>query len=211
MDARHSIFLASSNAGKLREYRKLAASHAVHVNLLPEFGGLPEFDETGESFGENATGKAIHYSRLVNGPVFADDSGLVVPALGGAPGIHSARYAGAGATSAQRNGKLLKEMRGLGDGQREARFVCVIALAERGNVSAIVSGAAEGRILEKPRGSGGFGYDPVFFLPELGHTFAELLPEEKNQWSHRGCAFRKLLALLENSDATGWPPFRSAT
>jgi XTP/dITP diphosphohydrolase len=209
--APHSIFLASSNAGKLREYRELAAGHAVYVNLLPEFGGLPEFDETGESFGENTAGKALHYSRLAQGLVFADDSGLVVPALGGAPGIYSARYAGPGATSAQRNAKLLEEMRGLGDGQREARFVCVIALAERGGVSAIVSGAAEGRILEEPRGGGGFGYDPIFLLPELGRTFAELSPEEKNQWSHRGRAFRKLLALLESPDATGWLAFRSAT
>jgi XTP/dITP diphosphohydrolase len=172
---------------------------------------LPAFDETGQSFGENAAGKAIHYSRLADGLVFADDSGLVVPALGGAPGVHSARYAGPSATSAQRNAKLLAEMRGLTADQREARFVCVMALAERGNVYAILSAAAEGRILEESRGGNGFGYDPVFLLPELGRTFAELSPEEKNHWSHRGRAFRKLLALLENPDATGLPVFRRAT
>jgi XTP/dITP diphosphohydrolase len=202
--APHSIFFASSNAGKLREYRELAAGHAMRVELFPGFGGLPVFDETGQSFGENAAGKAIYYSRLADGLVFGDDSGLVVPALGGAPGVNSARYAGSGATSAQRNAKLLAEMRGLTDGQREARFVCVVALAERGNVRAILSAAVAGWILEEARGVGGFGYDPVFLVPELGRTFAELLPEEKNRWSHRRRAFRKLLAFLEHPDAAGW-------
>jgi XTP/dITP diphosphohydrolase len=209
--APHSIFLASSNAEKLREYRELAIGDAIHMELLPHFDRLPEFDETGQSFAENAAGKAIHYSLFAHGLVFADDSGLVVPALGGAPGVRSARYAGLNATSAQRNAKLLAEMRGLAWGERDAHFVCVIAIAESGNVSAILSAAASGWILEEPSGDGGFGYDPVFLVPELGRTFAQLSPEEKNHRSHRGNAFRKLVALLGNADFTGLSFARSAT
>lgn len=211
MAAPHSIFLASSNAEKLREYRELAIGDAIHMELLPHFDRLPAFDETGQSFAENAAGKAIHYSRLANGLIFADDSGLVVPALAGSPGVRSARYAGLNATPAQRNAKLLAEMRGLAGGERDARFVCVIAIAEGGNVNAILSAAASGRILEEPRGEGGFGYDPVFLVPELGRTFAQLSPEEKNHRSHRGNAFRKLVAFLRNADFTGLSFARSAT
>jgi XTP/dITP diphosphohydrolase len=209
MSARVKLYLASSNPGKLAEFRALAASdalpssHALHarveIDLLPEFDSLPSFEEDSPTFAENAAGKALHYSRLGDGHVFADDSGLVVPALGGAPGVHSARYAGPGATNADRIAKLLGELRGKEGAARAAYFVCAIALAESGRALAIVTARADGEILESPRGSEGFGYDPVFYFPPLNKTFAQLLPEEKNRSSHRGKAFRKLL------DAFGSP------
>ncbi len=200
MPAPASLFLASSNAGKLREFRALAAASGPaakpRLDLVPNFDRLPEFGETAPTFAANAIGKALHYSRVVSGMVFADDSGLVVPALGGAPGVHSARYAGAGAASPQRIEKLLGELRGKPAQERAAHFVCAIALAERGRALAVVTDRVDGQILEAPRGEGGFGYDPVFFFPPLGKTFAELSPEEKNQHSHRSRAFRKLLEFL---------------
>jgi XTP/dITP diphosphohydrolase len=134
----------------------------------------------------------------MGGLVFADDSGLVVPALGGAPGVHSARYAGPQATNAQKIEKLLGEMRGKTGAERAAYFVCAIALAERGRARAIVTGRVDGEILEAPRGSGGFGYDPVFYFPALGKTLAEIPAEGKNLRSHRGKAFRGLLAALSS-------------
>ena len=171
-------------------------SLAIALELAPAFNSLPEFKESAPTFAENAAGKALHYSELQEGLVFADDSGLVVPALGGAPGVHSARYAGSQATNLQRIEKLLDEMRGLtGDG-RAAYFVCAIALAKKGRALAIVTDRVDGEILDAPRGSGGFGYDPVFCFPALRKSFAELTAEEKNQLSHRGKAFRKLLAAL---------------
>jgi XTP/dITP diphosphohydrolase len=191
------VVVASSNPGKLREYQALAAGHAVAVELFPNFDSLPWFEESAPTFAENAAGKALHFSRTIALPVIADDSGLVVPALGGAPGPKSARYAGAGATDTDRVKKLLEEMRGKSGEQRRARFVCVQALAQAGKVIAVFSDFAEGVLLEAPRGDGGFGYDPLFFYEPLGKTFAELPREEKNRFSHRGKAFRKLLAFLE--------------
>jgi len=170
----------------------------VDLALLPDFEALPVFEENFATFAENAAGKALHYSRHANGPVFADDSGLVVPALGGAPGVHSARYAGPQATNAQRIEILLDEMRGKAGCERAAYFVCAIALAQRGHIMAIVTDRVDGEILEGPRGSGGFGYDPAFYFPALGKTFAEIPAEEKNQHSHRGKAFRRLLAALSS-------------
>jgi XTP/dITP diphosphohydrolase len=200
--AHAKIFLASSNAGKLAEYRELARASApslvIDLALLPDFDALPAFEEDAPTFAENAAGKALHYSRHGDGLVFADDSGLVVPALGGAPGVHSARYAGPQATNSQRIEKLLGEMRDKTGSDRAAYFVCAIALAERGRAMAIVTDRVDGEILEAPRGSGGFGYDPVFYFPALEKTFAELPPEEKNQRSHRGKAFRRLLAALSS-------------
>jgi XTP/dITP diphosphohydrolase len=194
------LFLASSNPGKLAEYRGLAKasapSLAVDLALLPGFDALPAFEENAPTFAENAAGKALHYSRHRDGLVFADDSGLVVPSLGDAPGVHSARYAGPQATNSQRIEKLLDEMRDKTGPDRVAYFVCAIALAERGRAMAIVTDRVDGEILEAPRGSGGFGYDPVFCFPALEKTFAELPAEEKNQRSHRGKAFRRLLAAL---------------
>jgi XTP/dITP diphosphohydrolase len=198
--AHAKLFFASSNAGKLAEYRALASSAAsslpVELALLQELQAFPAFEENAPTFAENATGKALHHSRQSNGLVFADDSGLVVPALGGAPGVHSARYAGPQATNAQRIEKLLGELRGKTRPERAAYFVCAIALTERGSAMAIVTDRVSGEILEAPRGSGGFGYDPVFYFPALGKTFAELPAEEKNQHSHRGKAFRRLLTAL---------------
>jgi len=196
------LFLASSNPGKLAEYRALAAASAtslvVDLALLPDFDVLPAFEENAPTFSENAAGKTLHYSRQNDGLVFADDSGLAVPALGGAPGVHSARYAGSQATNSQRIEKLLGAMRGKTGAQRAAYFVCAIALAKGGRALAIVTDRVDGEILEAPRGAGGFGYDPVFYLPALGKTFAELPADEKNQRSHRGKAFRKLLAALSS-------------
>lgn len=194
------LFLASSNPGKLAEYRALAAIDAsslrIELELLPDFGAIPSFEENASTFAENAAGKALYYSGRSEGLVFADDSGLVVPALGGAPGVRSARYAGAHASNAQKMKKLLGELRGKMAGERVAYFVCAIALAERGRAKAIVTDRVDGEILEAPRGSGGFGYDPVFYFPTLQKTFAEIPAQEKNLRSHRGKAFRRLLLVL---------------
>jgi XTP/dITP diphosphohydrolase len=195
------LFLASSNPGKLKEYCVLAAAELPSISLdlalVPAFA-LPAFEENAPTFAENAAGKALHYSRLQEGLVFADDSGLVVPSLGGAPGVHSARYAGAEAANSQRIEKLLSEMRLKVGQERAAHFVCAIALARKGRALAVVTDRVDGEILQSPRGAGGFGYDPVFYFPSLKKTFAELSPEEKNQHSHRGKAFRKLLAALSS-------------
>ncbi len=194
------LYLASSNRGKLREYRTLAdaalAANDIQLELLPRLEELPKFEESAPTFAENAAGKALHYSRFVELPVVADDSGLIVPALGGAPGVQSARYAGPGASDTDRVHKLLEELRSKSVTDRRAQFVCVLAMADRGVVRAVLSASAEGHLLTAPRGDQGFGYDPIFFFPGLGKTFAELTREQKNQHSHRGKAFRKLLAFL---------------
>jgi len=192
------LLLASSNVGKLREFQAFAGPLAqrIELGLLKAYSSLPEFEESHPTFGENAVGKAIHYSRDCAELVMADDSGLVVPALHGAPGVQSARYAGPNATDADRNAKLLAEMRALNGEQRCARYVCVLALARQGQVRGVFSAAADGVILDKPSGAGGFGYDPIFFCMALGKTYAEISQQEKNQHSHRGKAFRKLLDFL---------------
>lgn len=197
------LFLASSNPGKLKEYRILAeasgpSSLRVDLALVPEFASLPAFEEKAPTFAENAAGKALHYSRMQDGPILADDSGLVVPALGGAPGVLSARYAGVDATNSQRIEKLLKEMRDLTGEKRAAHFVCAIALARQGGALAVVTDRADGEILRETRGAGGFGYDPVFYFNPLEKTFAELSEEEKNRCSHRGKAFAKLFVALSS-------------
>jgi XTP/dITP diphosphohydrolase len=212
------LSLASSNPGKVGEFRALAAAAqepvpssgacaevlpdakaSIAIELLPGFDSFPAFEEDSPTFAENAAGKALHYSRFVNGLVFADDSGLVVPVLGGEPGVRSARYAGPRATNAERIAKLLRALQGKTADQRKAHFICAIVLAEKGRVLAVVTDRVDGEILEEPRGNGGFGYDPVFYFPALQKAFAELLPADKNQHSHRGKAFRKLLRALSNS------------
>jgi XTP/dITP diphosphohydrolase len=190
------LFLASSNAGKLREYVELARGSGVAIELLPRFGEFPSFEESAPTFAENSAGKALHYCRFTDEAVLADDSGLVVPALGGAPGVHSARYAGPGASDADRVRKLLREMRDKTGAERRARFVCVTAVARSGRAVAVVSDLASGVITEEPRGTGGFGYDPIFLFEELGRTYAELTAEQKNVYSHRGKSFRKLLYMI---------------
>lgn len=200
MRAPVELFLASSNTGKADEFRALASMNSgetpVEVTLLREFDSHPPFEEDAPTFAENAAGKALHYSRFADGLVFADDSGLVVPALAGAPGIRSARYAGPGASNAERIAKLLNELRGKSGGERAAYFVCAIALARAGRAITIVTDRVDGEILESPRGSGGFGYDPVFYFPALRNTLAEVSAEQKNRYSHRGKAFRKLLTAI---------------
>lgn len=193
------LYLASGNAGKLKEFQALAANpgRGWELELLPGLASLPEFEESAPTFAENAAGKAFYYSRHCDGIVFADDSGLVVPALGGAPGVFSARYAGIGASNEQKIAKLLGEMKGLAPEQRDAYFVCVIAAARLGQALVIVSEKVHGEILEAPRGTAGFGYDPVFFFPPLRKTFAELHAEQKSQYSHRGKAFRRLMEALD--------------
>jgi len=190
------LFVASSNPGKLREYRILATGQPVELELIPRFSAIPAFEESAPTFAENAAGKALHFSRHTALPVIADDSGLVVPALGGAPGPKSARYAGAGASDSDRVKKLIEELRGKSGDGRRARFVCVQALAQAGKIIAVFSDFVEGILLDAPRGSTGFGYDPLFLYEPLGKTFAEIPREEKNKFSHRGKSFRKLLDFL---------------
>jgi XTP/dITP diphosphohydrolase len=194
-----TIYLASGNPGKLREFRALAAAaHSkLELDFLPQYATVREFPEAAETFAENAAGKALYYSRACSHTVFSDDSGLVVPALGGEPGVHSARYAGVGASNDQKIAKLLAALQGKTGAQRSAYFVCVIAVAQLGRVIAVVSGKVDGEILEAPRGTGGFGYDPVFYFPALSKSFAELPADEKNAHSHRGNAFRRLLEAME--------------
>ena len=192
------LYVASSNPGKLREFRALAepAGASVDLAFIPIFDSLDVFEEIWPTIAENAAGKALHYSRFAEGVVIADDSGLVVPALGGAPGVHSARYAGPDATDAERGQKVLGEMRGKKGEDRRARFVGVVAVAEAGKLRGLFSASAEGMLLEEPRGRDGFGYDPIMFFPALGKTYAEITREEKNLHSHRGKAFHKALDFL---------------
>jgi XTP/dITP diphosphohydrolase len=204
VDAPAKILLASSNRGKLAEFQALAAAATGTIpamELFPDFASLPEFEESAPTFAENAAGKASHYSRFTDLPVLADDSGLVVSALGGAPGVHSARYAGPGASDSDKIQKLIGEMRGKTGEARAARFVCVLAVAQRGRVFAVTSDFAGGILLEEPRGTDGFGYDPIFYMNEVEKTFAELSREEKNRLSHRGKAYRRMLSALSTTSA----------
>jgi XTP/dITP diphosphohydrolase len=193
------VLIASSNPGKLRDFAAVAARHQVEVELLPDFRSLPEAVEDGETFEENARKKAEHYSRYAPGRVvLADDSGLEVGYLNGAPGVRSARYAATAehgnSDDRANNSLLLQRMNGVPDDHRGAQFVCIIAIARDGETLASFPGEARGRLLHAPRGSGGFGYDPLFYFPSLDKTFAELTPPEKANVSHRGAAFEKFLA-----------------
>ncbi len=192
------IYVATSNPGKLRDFKAAAAPFSVRIEPVPDFESLPPVKEDAPTFEGNAQKKAEFYSLHSNGePVLADDSGLEVDALHGLPGVISARYAAApghpNATDAENNAKLLHDLENIPAMQRTARFVCTVALAENGKTIATFRGEAPGIILRDPRGSNGFGYDPLFFFPSLDKTFAELTTEEKAQVSHRGQAFRKLL------------------
>ena len=192
------VLIATSNPGKLRDFTAAAAEFGVEIAPVPAIEQLPAVVEDGATFEANAQKKAEHYSRLAGGEmVLADDSGLEVDALGGAPGVRSARYAAVGneenSTDAENNRRLLGELREVGETQRGARFVCVIVAARDGRVLASFRGTAEGRLLAAPRGYNGFGYDPLFYFPSLGKTFAQLTAGEKAHVSHRGQAFRKFL------------------
>ena len=199
-----TVLIATSNPGKLRDFAAAAAEHGVQIAGLPRFASLPAVAEDQPTFETNARKKAEHYSRYAPADVvLADDSGLEVEALNGAPGVLSARYAAhsaeENASDAANNAKLLAEMEGVPEHRRGARFVCVIVAARDGKSLASFRGEARGTILRQPRGAGGFGYDPLFFSPELRKTFAELSAEEKARVSHRGAAFRKFLQWWEKN------------
>ncbi len=185
-----TIVIASRNKGKQSEIQALLKDFPVEIRSLSDFGPLPEIEEDGETFEENAYKKASGIARMLGLPALADDSGLVVTALDGRPGVHSARYAGHGASDQQRCLKLLAEMEGRSD--RRAAFECVLSLAVPGGAALTYEGKCEGLITHTVTGSRGFGYDPVFFYPPIGKTFAEITAEEKNGVSHRGRALREL-------------------
>lgn len=192
------IVLASGNKGKLRELNQALAGLAIEVVPQSEFG-VEDAVEDGLSFVENALIKARHASRLTGLPALADDSGLEVDYLGGAPGIYSARYAGAGAGDAANNAKLVAALDGVPEAQRSARFQCLLVLLRHPEdpVPLICQGSWEGRILDAPRGDNGFGYDPLFYVPEMDCCSAELTPAQKNRLSHRGQAVAKLVRKLQ--------------
>ena len=195
------IFIATSNPGKIRDFAGAASVHGIEVAPLPNFASLPPVIEDGATFEANARKKAEAYSRHAAGQlVIADDSGLEVDALGGAPGVHSARYAADEPHAAEtntdddaNNAKLVREIGRLPAEKRTGRFVCWIAAARDGKTLAVFNGKAEGIIIERAKGSKGFGYDPLFYFPAIEKTFAELTPEEKAKYSHRGAAFRAFL------------------
>ncbi len=200
------IYAATSNPGKLRDFAQSAASEGIQILPLPGLAAMPEPVEDAPDFAGNAALKAIAYSRLAPGLlVLADDSGLEVDALNGRPGVRSARFAddlgfelGRGLTKDERNNRCLVSLLRKTDAGRQARFICELALAQDGIVLQRATGTVEGEILDTPRGSYGFGYDPLFFIPSAGQTMAELDPAAKWAGSHRGHAFRTLLITLRN-------------
>lgn len=195
------ILIATSNPGKLRDFAGAARAHGIEIAGLPNFSSLPTVVEDGKTFEENARKKAEEYSMHAPGEiVVADDSGLEVDALNRAPGVHSARYAAdephladANTDDEHNNARVLRELKSVPAEKRTGRFVCVLAAARDGKMLAIFHGVAEGVILDAPRGTNGFGYDPLFYFPQIGKTFAELSAEEKAKYSHRGAAFRQFL------------------
>ncbi|SDW24189.1 XTP/dITP diphosphohydrolase [Marininema mesophilum] len=193
----NELVFATGNAHKVEEldaiFRQALGIRVIGLNGLSD---LPEIVEDQDTFEGNAIKKAETIARLHNRPVAADDSGLAVEALEGAPGVYSARYAGENATDRENNRKLLREMEKVGAKERECAFVCALALAIPGEPTQTVRGEVTGEITLEPRGNYGFGYDPMVYLPELDRTVAELLPEEKNQISHRATAAKKLIPLL---------------
>jgi XTP/dITP diphosphohydrolase len=193
-----TIVIATRNSGKFREFQKLLLPMKSKILNLNDVSISAEFEESGNTFAENARFKAVAYSRLTQFPVLADDSGLEVEALEGRPGVHSARYAGPGASDSDRVQKLLNELE-RGGGNRSARFFCALALAQKGVLLLEAEGECRGVIISEPRGSNGFGYDPIFLYPEFGKTFAELGEEEKNRHSHRARAVASLLQKLQST------------
>jgi len=201
------ILVATSNPGKLRDFSGAAASFGIEIASIKDFSSLPPVVEDGTTFEANARKKAEGYSNYAPGEiVIADDSGLEVDALGGAPGVHSARYAadaphlaGSNTDDEANNSKLIRALASVSPEKRSGRFVCLIAAARDGKTLATFQGAAEGIILDRPRGSNGFGYDPLFYFPQIQKTFAELTAEEKARYSHRGAAFRKFLEWFKNA------------
>jgi XTP/dITP diphosphohydrolase len=204
------ILIATSNPGKLRDFAGAAARHGIEIAGVPDFASLPAVVEDGLTFEANARKKAEEYSRHVPGEIaVADDSGLEIDALEGAPGVHSARYAAPDLQNKEpheaesntddeaNNARVLRELKSVPRERRGGRFVCVLVAARDGKTLATFRGEAEGIILDAPRGGNGFGYDPLFYFPDIGKTFAELSAEEKSKYSHRGAAFREFLRWLE--------------
>ena len=185
-----SIVIATTNKGKTAEIREMSRDFSVYIKNLKDFGPIPEIEEDGETFDENAYKKASVTAKILGIPALADDSGLMVESLGGAPGVHSARYAGEKATDQQRCEKLLKEMKGITN--RKAAFKCVLSIAVPTGPALTYEARCEGLIAEKPSGNNGFGYDSVFFFPPLKKTFAQLSRAEKSRVSHRGKALGEL-------------------
>ncbi|MBI1740252.1 MAG: RdgB/HAM1 family non-canonical purine NTP pyrophosphatase [Acidobacteriales bacterium] len=205
------VLVATSNPGKLRDFAGAAEPYGITIAAIPHFSSLPPVVEDGATFEANARKKAEAYSLAVPGElVLADDSGLEIDALGGAPGVHSARYAAeephaaeSNADDEANNARVLRELAGVPRERRAARFVCVLAVARDGQTLQTVRGTAEGLILAAPRGKNGFGYDPLFYFPQIGRTFAELSPAEKSRYSHRGAAFRAFLSWCATAHLTG--------
>jgi XTP/dITP diphosphohydrolase len=192
-----TILIATTNLGKLREVREILTGLPIELTTLEDHPGLPQAVEDADTFAGNAERKALHYARLLDGWTLADDSGLVVDALNGAPGVHSARYAGPQADPAANNAKLIAALAGVPPETRTAHFCCAVALAGPSRVMAKAFGTVDGVIIDHPRGDGGFGYDPHFYVPRLGLTTAEMTSEQKNLISHRGQAFRAIRRELE--------------
>jgi XTP/dITP diphosphohydrolase len=180
------LVLATTNKNKIKEFQEILKDFPIEIRSLADFGSLPEAIEDGETFDENAYKKALHTAKILGLPAIADDSGLVVEALNGAPGVYSARYAGDKATDKENLNKLLQEMKGVKN--RTAVFQCVLSIAVPSGPALTYEGSCEGILIEEAKGTSGFGYDPVFFCQELGKTFAECTMEEKNKFSHRGKA-----------------------
>lgn len=192
------LVLATGNPGKVAEIKELLRGRYDEIVTLRDLGLDIEVEEDGANFEENAIKKAVEISKQVDGDVLADDSGLSVTALGGRPGVRSARFAGENASDAQNNALLLEQMRGVED--RSAEFVCCIVLANSGKVKYSVEGRVRGEIADELAGGGGFGYDPLFFLPEEDMTFAQISLEDKNKISHRSIALKKLQQLVQDSE-----------
>ena len=185
-----TLYCATGNPGKLREFEMAAGQTDIRVEMAPGFGDVPPCEETGVTFEENAILKAKYYGTLVRGLLFADDSGLEVDALGGNPGVYSARFAGPGSTDEANNRLLLERMRGVRE--RSARFICAIALVDDARLVGTFRAVVEGEILAEARGPNGFGYDPLFFYPPFGCSLGEAPADRKLQVSHRGKALRAM-------------------
>lgn len=192
------MIVATRNKGKIREIRGALKGVGLRIYSLNDFSDVPEIEEDGKSFAENALKKARFYSKYFGKLTIADDSGLEVDGLQGLPGIYSARYAGERASSQENSQKLLREMQGLPISKRGARFKCVIAVVSQDGREATAEGSCKGRIGFKEKGRKGFGYDPLFILPKYGKTMAELSLEEKNGISHRGKALRKIRRIIQS-------------
>jgi XTP/dITP diphosphohydrolase len=190
------VVIATHNEGKLREIKDILAPWGFNILSLKDFPWIREIIEDGSTFAENAAKKAREVARQTGRLAIADDSGLVVDALQGKPGVFSSRYGGDKATDEQKFQKLLAEMSEIPEGKRQAAFVCTLAVATPQGEVELLEGRCRGQIAFAPRGKHGFGYDPIFFLPELGKTMAELDPEVKNRISHRARALEKLKELL---------------